>query len=149
MEESCSICLESIEEPNSYRLNCKHLFHTSCIKEWLVRKPTCPNCRTLIEPDTRYVEDGVIREQQRQILELLKMPLISLSNAIEQSYSVSLRGSTSTLQTFLNHPDVERMLIDVYNSNELNIFEKSSTVLYILILNFFAHFIVNRSHDTK
>ncbi|KAL9286518.1 putative transcription factor C2H2 family [Arabidopsis thaliana] len=49
--ESCSICLQSLvsslkTEPT--RMSCSHVFHSSCLVEWLKRKNTCPMCRTVL-----------------------------------------------------------------------------------------------------
>lgn len=45
-EISCSICLEVLRSGNQVKqLQCKHLFHTSCIHSWLKQKMQCPNCK--------------------------------------------------------------------------------------------------------
>lgn len=43
----CSVCIEEFENDDCItELPCKHIFHTSCIKNWLCReKVTCPSCR--------------------------------------------------------------------------------------------------------
>jgi hypothetical protein len=42
----CSICNSNLDEgENIYDLNCKHLFHSNCLKPWLLKKSTCPLCR--------------------------------------------------------------------------------------------------------
>lgn len=44
--EPCCICQEMfVEEENVGRLKCGHDFHTACIKEWLMRKNSCPICK--------------------------------------------------------------------------------------------------------
>lgn len=46
---SCDVCLLEFEVGDeiawSPNLDCVHMFHKECILDWLVRKPTCPNCR--------------------------------------------------------------------------------------------------------
>lgn len=44
----CTICLEDLGEKVSCRVfpNCKHIFHTHCIINWLEINQTCPICRT-------------------------------------------------------------------------------------------------------
>ena len=44
---SCNICLEELKKDESLvRLNCTHIYHQDCIKEWLTKQSTkCPNCR--------------------------------------------------------------------------------------------------------
>lgn len=49
----CSICLDcfkvgeivSISSDKCSSISCKHAFHHSCIKEWLLKHDTCPSCR--------------------------------------------------------------------------------------------------------
>lgn len=79
MEESCSICLESLRlQIDSSTLclvtitTCRHVFHTSCISKHLENKRTCPNCRAActnsnligipnnILTITKYVQEPVI-----------------------------------------------------------------------------------------
>ncbi len=53
--KTCAICLEEcIAEPENYTnnskkiacmQNCKHIFHEVCIKEWISKNKTCPQCR--------------------------------------------------------------------------------------------------------
>lgn len=45
--ESCSICLNSLDENTKTKTPCNHVFCKSCIYEW-VRSHTsnCPTCRT-------------------------------------------------------------------------------------------------------
>ncbi|KAK7255686.1 hypothetical protein RIF29_29103 [Crotalaria pallida] len=47
----CVICLTAFEEEESVRKlhNCKHVFHTSCIDQWLSSHSGCPLCRTQID----------------------------------------------------------------------------------------------------
>ena len=46
---ACDICLLEFEVGDdvawSPNLDCIHSFHKDCVLDWLVRKPTCPNCR--------------------------------------------------------------------------------------------------------
>jgi hypothetical protein len=45
----CSICLDYLETLQCIKLiNCKHIFHKSCIGEWTKNHNTCPLCRTNI-----------------------------------------------------------------------------------------------------
>jgi hypothetical protein len=43
----CSICLDTLVGSLVSKLDCKHVFHTHCLKDWLLKdalKPKCPNC---------------------------------------------------------------------------------------------------------
>eukprot|EP00759_Apiculatamorpha_spiralis_P052952 PhF_6_TR6069/c0_g1_i1/m.8810 len=43
--ESCTICLGPVSVDEGCKLFCEHIFHKSCIEEWLSRKKRCPMCR--------------------------------------------------------------------------------------------------------
>jgi hypothetical protein len=46
LNEKCSICLELYEtKPVLVILKCNHVYHETCILEWLRYKNTCPLCR--------------------------------------------------------------------------------------------------------
>jgi hypothetical protein len=32
-------------------LKCSHIFHESCLQEWIEKQDTCPMCRELIKSD--------------------------------------------------------------------------------------------------
>jgi hypothetical protein len=57
--ESCSICLELINEEELITTSCNHIFHQLCIDEWLSKKNTCPCCRSSIL-DIEYDSDDDI-----------------------------------------------------------------------------------------
>lgn len=45
--DSCSICLENYtEESECKMLSCHHLYHSSCISEWLKISKECPVCKS-------------------------------------------------------------------------------------------------------
>tara|TARA_Y100001973_G_C5003742_1_gene234958 strand:- start:58 stop:444 length:387 start_codon:yes stop_codon:yes gene_type:complete len=49
--ETCSICLEDYQEDDIiFKLNCNHIFHKKCFKQWSNNKETtsCPLCRIII-----------------------------------------------------------------------------------------------------
>ena len=41
----CSICLESYHDDIIYNLPCNHIFHKTCLDDWLKQKKNCPLCR--------------------------------------------------------------------------------------------------------
>lgn len=47
---TCDICLLEFQVGEdiawSPNLECSHAFHKDCVLDWLVRKPTCPSCRS-------------------------------------------------------------------------------------------------------
>ena len=43
---SCSICLEEFNSTTEILfLDCKHIYHSPCILEWITKDPSCPLCR--------------------------------------------------------------------------------------------------------
>jgi Ring finger domain len=56
----CTICLEAFQVGDNVSWStdptCGHVFHHSCIREWLLRRVACPCCRTVLLPvDRPYV----------------------------------------------------------------------------------------------
>ncbi|KAK4726386.1 hypothetical protein R3W88_031303 [Solanum pinnatisectum] len=50
-KEICAICQAEFEHEESIgTLGCGHEYHTSCIKQWLLRKKDCPMCRASVLP---------------------------------------------------------------------------------------------------
>eukprot|EP00195_Chlamydomonas_chlamydogama_P015016 CAMPEP_0202908006 /NCGR_PEP_ID=MMETSP1392-20130828/44507_1 /ASSEMBLY_ACC=CAM_ASM_000868 /TAXON_ID=225041 /ORGANISM="Chlamydomonas chlamydogama, Strain SAG 11-48b" /LENGTH=956 /DNA_ID=CAMNT_0049597119 /DNA_START=64 /DNA_END=2934 /DNA_ORIENTATION=- len=50
-EVVCAVCLGDYEAGEMVRkLPCKHLFHQSCIDQWMEGQATCPICRTSLLP---------------------------------------------------------------------------------------------------
>ncbi|XP_023215600.1 E3 ubiquitin-protein ligase TTC3-like [Centruroides sculpturatus] len=47
-DNSCSICLEDMTPFVSFKIECGHSFHYSCIHEWVTKQSTCPICRVHI-----------------------------------------------------------------------------------------------------
>uniref|UniRef100_A0A3P9JLH2 RING-type E3 ubiquitin transferase n=1 Tax=Oryzias latipes TaxID=8090 RepID=A0A3P9JLH2_ORYLA len=46
VEDPCIICHEDMNPDETAVLECRHSFHTECIKSWLKEQRTCPTCRT-------------------------------------------------------------------------------------------------------
>lgn len=44
----CSICHENVDHEIIFDLECKHVFHTLCLGQWMFRNNTCPLCRNKI-----------------------------------------------------------------------------------------------------
>jgi E3 ubiquitin-protein ligase RNF115/126 len=51
-KKNCVICLNDFEKGHKAMiLPCTHLFHSSCIKDWLKTQNTCPICKHVIDGD--------------------------------------------------------------------------------------------------
>jgi hypothetical protein len=56
-DENCSICYcHYCKDEEIFILQCNHSFHKKCVKEWLLKKKTCPYCRqsVLQRKDSMY-----------------------------------------------------------------------------------------------
>ncbi len=49
---SCTICLECIDSTRSgyARTHCNHVYHIGCLSTWVLRNPSCPQCRSGLSP---------------------------------------------------------------------------------------------------
>eukprot|EP00658_Telonema_sp_P-2_P024785 TRINITY_DN19978_c0_g1_i5.p1 TRINITY_DN19978_c0_g1~~TRINITY_DN19978_c0_g1_i5.p1 ORF type:complete len:106 (+),score=27.29 TRINITY_DN19978_c0_g1_i5:128-445(+) len=72
-DPTCSICLCEYEEEEELRAmpSCTHVFHVTCIDEWLVLNQSCPVCRqplnkdgTAAAPQSLESHDGTWVEMQ-------------------------------------------------------------------------------------
>ncbi|KAJ0255734.1 RING/U-box superfamily protein [Hirschfeldia incana] len=47
-DKKCSICQEEYEAKDEVgKLRCGHRYHVHCVKQWLLRKNSCPVCKTM------------------------------------------------------------------------------------------------------
>jgi hypothetical protein len=52
----CSICLETYRSGQEVSiLSCSHEYHSSCIKEWMIKNRSCPMCRKDIHNQPQFV----------------------------------------------------------------------------------------------
>mmetsp|Transcript_61892 Transcript_61892/g.151290 ORF Transcript_61892/g.151290 Transcript_61892/m.151290 type:complete len:515 (-) Transcript_61892:88-1632(-) len=57
----CTICFCRLRDGDRVgELCCKHVFHVSCLKQWLKRKNTCPLCQCKEIAEPRYHEEDII-----------------------------------------------------------------------------------------
>ena len=59
VEDDCCICYGSLNH-DSIKLRCSHIFHKSCISEWIKQSVTCPICRANIFACSNCDGSGVI-----------------------------------------------------------------------------------------
>ena len=72
--DSCAICLSEFKHNEIVSpLHCdiKHVFHTECIKAWLLRNPICPLCKAEIDPiKLKDFNRNAVRQLKRAAEEL-------------------------------------------------------------------------------
>lgn len=47
-QSMCPICLEVYAGDKAIVLNCSHMFHSHCIRDWIKLHSTCPLCRVAV-----------------------------------------------------------------------------------------------------
>lgn len=65
----CAICFEEVGVLSA-KLECGHVFHGNCLKQWLEYKPNCPCCRRTKTPSWDAVLQRYelhLREPQAQL----------------------------------------------------------------------------------
>lgn len=58
-DSNCQICLSKIEDNYIY-LECFHMYHTDCIKEWLPRSASCPICKARVKTTKQSNSEPII-----------------------------------------------------------------------------------------
>lgn len=67
--EACQICMEDFKvgDSVSWSTGCDHVYHFSCIQEWLLKKTDCPYCRqTMLQVDGTDEYDVVALMSEKQ-----------------------------------------------------------------------------------
>jgi Ring finger domain len=56
----CVICMEEFSSnnyPHTLACPCKdNYYHKGCVRQWLLRTPTCPMCRSDLQSKTQFIE---------------------------------------------------------------------------------------------
>jgi len=72
-EECCIICRDTMSVQDSKELpGCGHIFHSSCLREWLVQQQTCPTCRADISVMETRLQRTASTQQQRERQQLME-----------------------------------------------------------------------------
>lgn len=115
----CSICLEDISSDECYSLNCDHRYHRDCITRWLHRNPTCPMCRTPVDADNRYVDDGIMSEERRLYIENMRAVCVWSATALEWVFPNGLSGYTEKLTEYLDSDYGKQMLESIQTTDSV------------------------------
>ena len=73
-EACCAVCLKAFENKQKKRgfvkkLKCGHVFHGSCIDQWLARANNCPCCREeLVKDPCQYIDLTLVDRRQRLLV---------------------------------------------------------------------------------
>lgn len=61
-DRTCLICHEEME--SAKKLDCAHIFHLACLKEWLHRQQACPVCRKEVKPKKTERGEGRVQSSE-------------------------------------------------------------------------------------
>jgi hypothetical protein len=108
--EECSICYGTMLYPRLTKtLRCGHKFHRKCINKWTATNPSCPFCRTSIEPElphhlrTRISMPVSSNINNTNIVDRVNALIAGLPNAATMDEAVSLLNETEVLIHSLPH----------------------------------------------
>ena len=87
----CDECVVCLCQNVGYvrKLDCGHIFHNCCINEWLIKEPTCPQCRSnvtdeFLNNDSEYLSEYLNMDWDSP-LEIIYYPMDSFG-PFRQSY---------------------------------------------------------------
>ena len=119
--DPCTICLESLDT-DAYTLNCQHAFHKKCVTEWLQQNNNCPLCRTIVQPDDRYVTDHIISpERNAELQQLVKNWILLLAKGAEILFPEQLSTFGDHIQNNLESGQYDALVSELaqkYNNPE-------------------------------
>lgn len=120
----CSICIEKITD-NHYYLPCTHVFHSSCITQWINDKPYCPLCKLpIIVNDVESL--NLYNTRKTKYDDLMTRKSILYQKINDNNESDNLTEINKELEDIL---DYEYMYNDEYFSNRSN---NNTDLLYMI-----------------
>lgn len=150
----CVICIDNIDITNSdtSKIDCNHIFHKSCIDEWLNINQKCPICiRNIVDYKSSIVKNNNITINNRQNRQnnnitkcvftctcLLFMPIIivSIINLLHFPMTVNFINSNYVEKNITNFTNSCVNKTDIENKKYSNIFKTDESywinLVYIL-----------------
>jgi hypothetical protein len=83
----CPICFEMVTTTNRRVLPCGHVFHGSCVKQWLRDHTTCPMCRANVSrPRARETNESAVNRELREMMDVVadRIMVATTTGATEQ-----------------------------------------------------------------
>ena len=121
---NCVICYDEINttDLNTIKTKCRHVFHKTCLDNWIIQNDTCPTCRQP-DPKNRLAD---FYQNARSGIQSLQQITISLSNNLE---------NTSRLIEELETRSIKCIFPISFHGNEHNIVGTIFFHLYRIHLN--------------
>ena len=123
LSDTCNICLGEMKE--FVFVECGHTFHKECIGEWLLKKTTCPCCRSSLKPkfDIERELNNVHYQINQYTTVLTTRDFIEWFLEMSRTYidgvtSISLLDMLYVVQ---NNSDHLQYFITIFNNDRNNI----------------------------
>ena len=115
---TCCVCLEALSEGDEVaKLPCGHVYHPGCVKDWLIKHCTCPNCRYELPTDDASFEEGRAERMSK------RRPRCSMSQLFRKSMSelralLPVDSDVPGEKRDLVRRVVEAGVVDVYDTED-------------------------------
>lgn len=125
---NCTVCLEEFNSKNIVCvLECKHIFHFDCLRDWLIKnimKPICPNCNynVFIKNETKCDVNNYINQNSNNLprpnrnnLPLLDSPtdFQQINNNINNNSSQNSRQIENGMIDYQSHHSIDPEIVIV------------------------------------
>ena len=114
-EDICSICLQIEENDNFIKTKCNHVFHYSCMENWIksIENPNCPNCKENFEISVIGFEVDTLNENELLIYNNLNSLLINVTSI--PYYSIINYSNRLNIKNILKLFSEEKMSVEIHN----------------------------------
>eukprot|EP00434_Breviolum_minutum_P039181 symbB.v1.2.034783.t2/scaffold4552.1/size38125/3 len=111
--EDCAVCFEVLGEACPVRkLSCGHSFHHACIAEWLLRRASCPLCKsdeTPEEPGKELFQIDLSHQEMAQFVHELEDIFRAIHVGVSEDYAVAISGLAYNLCASLGYEDEDEL----------------------------------------
>ncbi len=114
----CSICYENSDNKTIIEC-CQQSFCFKCINMWIVRKPTCPNCRSMVSRKSLYV----VSEETASTSQQVSQPVIR-EDIFNPEYTKQFDKNENLkkiLRTRLRDPNFKCLLFSCFDHSFVNV----------------------------
>lgn len=111
-EDDCAICMSPLEVPS--RTLCHHWFCRECIGNAMIRNPSCPLCRSRIDPGTIFLAESPQQNEEQRVTQ----------QEPSECYATKMVAMASDISAVLRADPSDRILVFFDTQTVLNTFSK-------------------------
>lgn len=134
-EYPCSICYEHIPAGQKIVTECKHVFHSACIRTWMAFKVTCPLCRRDISylqlSSAEFWSSGSheVDETDEQLFNLIMTNNGVFRETSHLNINEEKKESGEEIEISLNHKFIICEMIGISShDNDLIVIQKNNSI---------------------